>query len=253
MKLENHVAVITGAASGIGRAIAELFAKEKAIVAIVDIDEANLQAVAEAIRSKGGTTLPFVGNVVEKNLAAETIASVVREFGRVDSLVSCAAVSVGKILTDTSEDEWDRVFSVNVKGTFLWCKAALSHMTHAGGGSIVTVASQLALAGGRGSASYIASKGAIVSMTRSIALDYAANGVRANVLIPGAIQTPMLEQSFARQPDPEAMRQRVTARHPLGRIGKAEEVALGALYLVSNDSSFTTGALLPIDGGWLAG
>ncbi|MDP7242519.1 MAG: glucose 1-dehydrogenase [Rhodospirillales bacterium] len=253
MKLENHVAVITGAASGIGRAIAELFAKEKAIVAIVDIDEANLQAVAEAIRSKGGTALPFVGNVVEKKLAAETIASVVQEFGRVDSLVSSAAVSVGKILTDTSEDEWDRVFSVNVKGTFLWCKAALSHMTHAGGGSIVTVASQLALAGGRGSASYIASKGAIVSMTRSIALDYAANGVRANVLIPGAIQTPMLEQSFACQPDPEAMRQRVTARHPLGRIGKAEEVALGALYLVSNDSSFTTGALLPIDGGWLAG
>ena len=253
MKLENHVAVITGAASGIGRAIAELFAKEKAIVAIVDIDEANLQAVAEAIRSKGGTALPFVGNVVEKKLAAETIASVVREFGRVDSLVCSAAASVGKILTDTSEDEWDRVFSVNVKGTFLWCKAALSHMTHAGGGSIVTVASQLALAGGRGSASYIASKGAIVSMTRSIALDYAANGVRANVLIPGAIQTPMLEQSFARQPDPEAMRQRVTARHPLGRIGKAEEVALGALYLVSNDSSFTTGALLPIDGGWLAG
>jgi len=253
MKLENHVAVITGAASGIGRAIAELFAKEKAIVAIVDIDESSLQAVAEAIRSKGGTALPFVGDVVEKSLAAETIASVVREYGRVDSLVSSAAVSVGKILTDTSEDEWDRVFSVNVKGTFLWCKAVLSHMTHTGGGSIVTVASQLALAGGRGSASYIASKGAIVSMTRSIALDYAASGVRANVLIPGAIQTPMLEQSFARQPDPEAARQRATARHPLGRIGKAEEVALGALYLVSNDSSFTTGALLPIDGGWLAG
>ncbi|MDP6883453.1 MAG: SDR family oxidoreductase [Rhodospirillales bacterium] len=253
MKLDNHVALVTGAAFGIGRAIAELFAKENATVAMVDKDEPNLQAAAEAIRAKGGAVRTFAGDVVEEKLAVETIASVIGKFSRVDSLVTSAAVSTGKILTDTTEEEWDRVFSVNVKGTFLWCKAVLPHMMRMGRGSIVTLASQLALAGGRGNASYVATKGAIVSLTKSIALDYAEYGVRANVLVPGAIETPMLERSFARQTDPEAARRRAMARHPLGRIGTPEEVALGALHLASNDSSFTTGALLPIDGGWLAG
>lgn len=125
-------------------------------------------------------------------------------------------------------------------------------MVHAGKGSIITVASQLALAGGRRSAAYIASKGAILSLTRSVALDYAADGIRANVLVPGAIETPFLERGFARAENRDAARAESQARHPMGRFGSPDEVARAALFLASDDSSFTTGAELRVDGGWLA-
>lgn len=143
-----------------------------------------------------------------------------------------------------SEADWDEVFQVNVKGTYLRARAVLPHMMEARKGSIITIASQLALAGGHGSAAYVASKGAVISLTRSIANDYAAYGIRANVLIPGAVETPMLERSFLRQPDPEEARRASRQRHLLGRFGTPREVALAALFLASDDSSFTTGAKL---------
>jgi len=134
----------------------------------------------------------------------------------------------------------------------LWVRAALPKMIAGGGGSIVTVASQVALSGGRGSASYAASKGAVIALTRSVALDYAADRIRANVIAPGAIETPFLHRSFTRQPDPEAARQRSLDRHPLGRFGTVEEVARAALFLASDESSFTTGSVLMVEGGWNA-
>jgi 2-keto-3-deoxy-L-fuconate dehydrogenase len=183
---------------------------------------------------------------------SRAVEAVRRRWHRVDCLVTSAAISTGGIATATSDADWDRVFSINVKGTFLWCKAVLPHLAKQGGGSIITIASQLALSGGRGNASYVASKGAVLSLTRSIALDYAAQGVRCNALVPAAIETPLLRRSFQRQPDPAAAEARSIDRHPLGRFGRTEEVASAAVFLASDESSFTTGAILPVDGGWLA-
>jgi NAD(P)-dependent dehydrogenase (short-subunit alcohol dehydrogenase family) len=209
--------------------------------------------MVDSIARAGGTARAFEADVADEHAAASTVATVLADWEHVDVLVTCAAVSVGGTATATSVEAWERVFAVNVRGTFLWVRAVLPSMTARRRGSIVTVGSQMAVAGGRGNVSYIASKGAVIAFTRTVALDHAADGVRANVLVPGAIQTPFLERAFARQPDREAARERSLSRHPLGRFGTPEEVARAALYLASDDSAFTTGTLLVVDGGWLAG
>jgi NAD(P)-dependent dehydrogenase (short-subunit alcohol dehydrogenase family) len=244
MRLANKTALVTGAASGIGAEVARSFEGEGARVALVDRDGAGLREVAAAMKAP----LVFEGDVADAAFVQSTVAVL----PRIDIVLTAAGMSVGKKLADTSEEEWDRVFAVNAKGTFLWVRAALPKMIAGGGGSIVTVASQIALSGGRGSASYAASKGAVIALTRSVALDYAADRVRANVIAPGAIETPFLHRSFARQADPEAARQRSLDRHPLGRFGTVEEVARAALFLASDESSFTTGSVLMVEGGWNA-
>jgi NAD(P)-dependent dehydrogenase (short-subunit alcohol dehydrogenase family) len=253
MRLAGQVAIVTGAGSGIGRAVSQLFAAEGARVAAVDQDGPAALAVERGIAASGGTAHAFAADVADEGAAASTVAAVLAEWQRVDVLVTCAAVSVGGTATATSVEAWDRVFAVNVRGTFLWVRAVLPSMTARRRGSIITVASQMAVAGGRGNVSYTASKGAVIAFTRTVALDHANEGVRANVLVPGAIQTPFLERAFARQADPAAARARSRDRHPMGRFGTPEEVARAALYLASDDSAFTTGTLLVVDGGWLAG
>ena len=225
MKLAGRVGIVTGAASGIGRATAELFAREGARVALVDLDSDGLERVARVISGGGGVARAHPADVADEQAAEQTVAAVLREWGPVDALVTCAAVSIGG---DAPMLERRR-------------------------GSIVTVASQLAIAGGRGNVSYIAGKGAVISLARTVALEQAASGIRVNVLVPGAIETPLLERSMARAPDPEAARRDRRARHPMGRFGTAAEVARAALFLASEDSSFTTGSLLTVDGGWLVG
>ena len=244
MRLANKTALVTGAASGIGAEVARTFEREGAQVALVDRDGAGLRAVAAGMKAP----LVFEGDVANGAFAAATVASL----RRLDVVLTAAGMSIGKKLADTTEEEWDRVFAVNAKGTFLWLRAALPKMIVGGGGSIIAVASQVALSGGRGSASYAASKGAVISLTRSVALDYAADKIRANAIAPGAVDTPFLHRSFARQPDPEAARQRSLDRHPMGRFGTVEEVARAALFLASEESSFTTGSVLMVEGGWNA-
>jgi NAD(P)-dependent dehydrogenase (short-subunit alcohol dehydrogenase family) len=253
MRLAGQVAIVTGAGSGIGRAVSQLFAAEGARVAAVDQDGPAALAVERGIAASGGTARAFAADVVDERTAASTVAAVLAEWQQVDVLVTCAAVSVGGTATATSVEAWDHVFAVNVRGTFLWVRAVLPSMTARRRGSIVTVASQMAVAGGRGNVSYTASKGAVIAFTRTVALDHASEGVRANVLVPGAIQTPFLERAFARQADPDTARARSRDRHPMGRFGTPEEVARAALYLASDESAFTTGTLLVVDGGWLAG
>ena len=253
MRLRDRKAIVTGAGSGIGAAVALRFAGEGAAVAVVDLDGDAARTVAGAIESNGGRALPRAADVSDAVNTRHAVDSIVCELGGVDVLVTSAAVSFGGAVAETDEATWDRVFAVNVKGTFLWVKAVLPIMIDGGGGAIVTVASQLAIAGGRGNAAYVASKGAVLSLTRSVALDYAAQGIRANALVPGAVDTPLLNRSFGRQPDPDAARTRSRDRHPLGRFGTADEIARAALFLASDESTFTTGSQLTADGGWLAG
>lgn len=244
MKLKDKVAVVTGAASGIGAETARLFAAEGAKVALVDRDP---------IAAPPAGALVFQGDASDSAFAAATVAAIVKAWGRIDVVLTAAGMSVGKKLADTTEEEWDRVFAVNAKGTFLWLKACLAPMIAGGGGSMITVASQIPLSGGRNTASYASSKGAVIALTKSVALDYATDGVRVNALAPGAIDTPFLRRSFTRAADYAAAEQASIDRHPMKRFGTVQEVAKAALFLASDDSSFTTGSVLMVEGGWNAG
>jgi 2-keto-3-deoxy-L-fuconate dehydrogenase len=253
MKLAGKVAVVTGGGSGIGRASAVLFAAEGARVAIVDRDGAGAASTVSTIAAAGGTAHAFVADVAQPDAAPPVVAEIVREWGRLDVLMCAAGFSCGGTVETTAPGDWDAVFAANVGGTWLWAKAAIPHMRTAGGGSILTVSSQMALAGGRSNSAYIAAKGALLSLTRTMALDFAADGIRVNALVPGAIDTPLLERGLARNADPQMAAERSRQRHALGRFGRAEEVARAALFLACADSSFTTGTSLAVDGGWLAG
>lgn len=233
MRLQGKQAIVTGGASGIGAAIVERFLAEGAQVLAVDI-----------------TRMPARPGL--QTLIAD-VREIPHEVPPADILVCAAGISLGKTILETSGEDWDRVFAVNAKGTFLWFKAILPGMVARKSGSLIAVASQLAVASGRNNCSYTASKGAIISLVRSVALDYADKGIRANALLPGATATPMLERAFARRADPAAAREAARARHPVGRFGEPGEIAAAAVFLASDEASFVTGTALPVDGGFLAG
>ncbi|QIP10634.1 SDR family oxidoreductase [Bradyrhizobium symbiodeficiens] len=248
MRLQGRTAIITGAGSGIGRASAKLFAEEGARLALVDRDAAGLE---ETLRLVGeGTT--HIGDVGEASFAETVVCDVVSRLGRLDILMTAAGFSVGGTVLTTSVDDWDAVFRTNVGGTWLWARAAVPQMQRQQRGSIITLASQLAIAGGKGNSAYIAAKGAIVSLTRTMAVDFATDGIRVNAIAPGAIDTPMLRRSFARHKNSDEVREASRNRHAMKRFGVAEEIAQTALHLASDASSFTTGTVMVVDGGWLA-
>lgn len=256
MRLKGRIAIVTGAASGIGRASALLFAAEGAFVALVDRDHAGIRETLKAIRDAKGNIgddgSEHLGDVGDGDFAKATIAETVSRHGRLDVLMTAAGFSCGGTVVTTDAADWDAVFRTNVGGTWLWSREAVPQMQRQGKGSIITLASQLAIAGGRGNSAYIAAKGAIISLTRTMAVDFAADGIRVNAIAPGAIDTPMLRRSFARHADPEQVREASRNRHAMKRFGKAEEVAEAALHLASDASSFTTGTVMAVDGGWLA-
>jgi NAD(P)-dependent dehydrogenase (short-subunit alcohol dehydrogenase family) len=252
MRLAGRSAIITGAGSGIGRASAVLFAKEGAFVGLVDRDRADLDETLGAVASVKGEASAHVGDVSEADFAQATVSDVMARRGRLDVLMTAAGFSCGGTVLTTDPADWDAVFRTNVGGTWLWARAAVPEMQRQGSGSIITLASQLAIAGGKGNSAYIAAKGAIISLTRTMALDFATDGIRVNAIAPGAIDTPMLRRSFARHADPEPVREASKARHAMKRFGRAEEVAETALHLASDASSFTTGTVMVVDGGWLA-
>lgn len=246
MRLEGRVAVITGGASGFGKATVERFLTEGARVAVADRDAAG---VAE-LTTEHPEVLGIVADVSDERACRAGVAMAIERFDPIDTLVTCAGYSIIKTLVDTSLEEWNAVFQTNVVGTFVWVREVLRQMPD--GGSIVTLSSQLAIAGGTTNTAYISSKGAILSLARSTALDVADRRIRVNVVLPGAIETPAFQRNLARRADPVASRAEFVARHPLGRVGQAKEVADAILYLSSNEASFTTGVALPVDGGWLA-
>lgn len=252
MKLKDRVTIVTGAASGIGAASAQLFAAEGARVALVDQDREGLGQVAAAIEARGGAVLTLPADVTSDAEARAGVERVLATWGRIDVLMTAAGISMGGTVDTIEEAAWDRTFAVNVKGTYLWIHHAIKPMIAARSGAIVTVGSQLAQSSPGRNAAYVASKGAIASFTKTMAVDHAAQGIRINALMPGVIDTPMPARSLKRYADPEAMRTFWKHRHPMGRIGQPEEVARAALFLACEDASFITGTLLFVDGGWTA-
>ncbi|WP_371420606.1 SDR family oxidoreductase [Tardiphaga sp.] len=251
MRLQGRTAIITGGGSGIGQASAMLFAQEGAFVALVDRDEAGLKETLAALPDANSASV-HVGDVGDGDFAQTVTREIVARRGQLDVLMTSAGFSCsGTVITTTPED-WDAVFRTNVGGTWLWARAAVPQMQKQGNGSIITLASQLAIAGGKGNSAYIAAKGAIISLTRTMAVDFATDGIRVNAIAPGAIDTPLLRRSFARHAEPEPVRDASRNRHAMKRFGLAAEVAQTALHLASDASSFTTGTVLPVDGGWLA-
>jgi NAD(P)-dependent dehydrogenase (short-subunit alcohol dehydrogenase family) len=252
MKLRDKIAIVTGAASGIGAASSRLFAAEGARLALVDQDREGLGQVAADIEAAGGSAMIVPADVSSDAEARAGVQAVIDKWGRVDVLLTAAGMSSGGTVETIEEAAWDRTFAVNVKGTYLWIHYAIRSMIENRSGTIVTIGSQLAQSSPGKNAAYIASKGAIASLTKTMAVDHAAQGIRVNALMPGVIDTPMPAKSLKRYADPEAMRTFWKHRHPMGRIGRPEEVASAALFLACEDSSFVTGTLLFVDGGWTA-
>lgn len=252
MRLPEKVALITGGNSGIGLATAKLFADEGAKVMIAARDSDRAVAALRSIGADHDQGRYVVCDVQLEDDCRGAVDATFEAFGRLDVLVNNAGIIYrGRDVVHTTLEEWDKMFAVNVRGAFLMSKFALPEMIRAGSGCIVNVASYFGLVGGKGVAAYCASKGALVQLTRAMALDHADEGVRVNCVCPGSVQTPMIDQAWAEYGDgaPELW----AAKHPIGRIAQPDEVAQAILYLASSASSFVTGAALPIDGGITAG
>ena len=253
-RVQDKVAIVTGAAQGIGRAIAELLAEEGAAVAVTDMQERAGEAVAEEIRRAGGKARFWRLDVSLEAEVARVFAEVAGEFGRLDILANNAGISGGNgTAEEITEAEWDAVMATNVKGTLFCTKHAVPLMRRAGGGSIVNLSSVYGIVGSHNVAAYHASKGAIRIMSKTDALAFAEDRIRVNSVHPGFIWTPMLEAG-AQVPGvaPEAVHSAMAKLHPLGTLGEPEDVAWGVLYLASEESKFVTGSELVIDGGYTA-
>ena len=255
-RLDSKIALVTGAGSGIGKEIALLYAQQGAQVIVADIQEDAAAAVVAEISERNGLARSLPLNVADEGQVRVAMQGVVEQYGRLDILVNNAGVShVGNVL-ETSAEDWDRVMAVNARGVFLCSKYAVAQMLqqNPAGGILVNIASVAGMIAVDRRFPYGASKGAVISMTRSIAIDFANQGIRANAICPGTVHTPFvegfLERNFAENKD--EVRQQLHARQPIGRMGRPEEIAAAALYLASDEAALITGSTLVIDGGWTA-
>jgi NAD(P)-dependent dehydrogenase (short-subunit alcohol dehydrogenase family) len=244
-KLDGRAAVVTGVGSGLGRAVAQQLAVEGARVLGCDVRDEN-----------GRATMSGVGSYVHADVSRERdvaslISSAVEEFGWLDLIVNNAAIQVEAALAETTEEQLDRVLGTNLKGVFFGCKHGVLAMRERGG-TIVNVASILALVGDGLLAAYCAAKAGVLGITRATAVQYAREGIRCNAICPGDIETPIVQAYFDASPDPAARRAEVEAEYPLGRIAQPEEIARAVVFLASDDSSFMSGQALVLDGGLLA-
>jgi len=253
MRLKNQVALITGGASGIGRATALLFAREGAAVAVADLDQAGAQAVARQIEAEGGQAIALRCDVSQAADCQRAVQQTVDAFGRLDILFNNAGIIRRANVVDTTEEEWDRVMAVNVKSVFLMSRYAIPYMAGRGGGVIINTASGWGLVGGRQAAAYCASKAAVVNLTRAMALDHGPQNIRVNCVCPGDTATGMLRDEARQLGAAEADFLAQAADRPLRRVGTPEEIAQAVLYLASDAASFVTGTALVVDGGGLAG
>ena len=248
--LEKKVAIVVGAANGIGRATARAFAAAGAAVTCADVEEAGDKTTAAEIDRGGAQALPIYLDVTESASCRATVAATVERFGGLDVLLYAAADSDrAATVLEMDEAAWDRVIRVNLTGAFLMVKAAIPAMTARGGGSVILIASQLGRVASPGRAAYCATKGALVQLAKVLAADHAAQGIRANTISPGAIET---RRMLRRWKDMDEARAMMGPKHLLGRLGRPDEIARAAVYLASDASAFMTGSDLLIDGGYTA-
>lgn len=248
-RLAGKVAIVTGAGSGIGAETARLFDREGAFVVLAGDRPEDIAAVAAEL---SGEAVAVPADISDPHQVARLVDEAHWQFGRVDVLVNNAGIVLSADILSTEPEQWDRVFAVNVRGTYLCIRAVLPGMLAQGSGSIVNIASVAGHIGLHRRAAYSASKGAISALTRQVAVEYAGSGVRCNAICPGTIDTPMVAQAISLAPDPEAFRAELHARTPIGRIGVPRDIANAALFLASDESSFVTGTEVFVDGGLVA-
>src|SRR6266403_3349324 len=253
MHLSGKVALITGSASGIGRATALLFAREGAAVALADVNADSGQRVADEIVRFGGRAFFEPVDVTRAADCQRLVERAIREFGRIDVLFNNAGIIRRATVLDLSEDDWDRVMAVNVKSIYLLSREVIPHLRKVGGGTIINTASGWGLTGGAKAAVYCASKGAVVLLTKAMAVDHGPQNIRVNCICPGDTDTGMLRSETQQLGEASDRFLGEAAKRPLGRVGTPEEIARAALYLASDASSFVTGTALVVDGGGLAG
>jgi meso-butanediol dehydrogenase/(S,S)-butanediol dehydrogenase/diacetyl reductase len=259
MELNGKVCIITGGSEGIGKATAFLLAAKGAHVTITGRTKTKLEAVVAQGAEQGLSLNYFVGDVSSEEDCASLVQRVISQHQRIDILFNNAGILHGGVTHETSTEVWDAIFNTNVRGTFFMSKLVLPHMLERGGGCIVNNSSIVGLKAVPGLAAYNASKGAITQLTKSMALEYADQGIRINAICPGTCQTPLVDKSRAEMIaaglDEEtiaSMNQRFVDYHPMGRFGQPEEIAHAVLFLCSEENTFMTGAMLSVDGGWCA-
>jgi NAD(P)-dependent dehydrogenase (short-subunit alcohol dehydrogenase family) len=249
MRLQDKVSIITGGASGMGRVAARMFAAEGAMVVVADVTAPAAQSVVDEVTAAGGRAIAVVADVSREADAKRMVDETIAAYGRLDVLYNNAGImpEADHSVIDTSVEDWDRVMAVNVRGVFLGCKYAIPKMLEQGSGSIINISSFVALMGcSNPQDAYTASKGAVLSLTKSLAVQFAPKGVRTNAICPGPVETPLLMDWLVK--DEEAKRIRL-ARNPTGRFGKPEEIVSMAIYLASDESRWTNGAAMVVDGG----
>ena len=249
MRLKNKVAIITGAASGIGKATAVLFAEHGARVVVADIDIHRGKETVTEIQKVGNEAKFIKTDVTNMIDTQNVVAQTVDTYGKLDILFNNAGIAMRLPVDELPEDDWHRCLDVNLNGVFLCAKAAIPAMQRNNGGSIINMSSIYGIVGADVRAAYVASKGAVTNLTRGMALDYAKDNIRVNCICPGFVETPLVA-GVIKTPDEY---QKLADKHPMRRLGQPEEIAYGALYLASDESAFVTGIALPIDGGYTAG
>lgn len=252
MRFQDKVAVVTGASQGIGRITAVGFAREGAAVAVVDIDREQGESAAKEIEAKGGEAICIPTDVSKAHEVSTMVDQVMGHWGRLDVLVNNAGIYVQGDAAESPLEDWERILAVNLTGPFLCTKYAIPAMTKHGGGVIINIASEAGLVGIKNQVAYNVSKGGVVALTRSCAVDLAQRGIRVNSVCPGTTDTPLVQEAVSRGPNPDEARRQLEEIRPLKRLGTPAEIASAILYLASDEAGYATGSIFSIDGGFTA-